>query len=191
VGKMGPNAYIEPSFKLKDKVNDQEIYGWKPNTSKDSAPSIPVILLGARQTESGSFVYFVQAQDITRSEESLIRGYKPSQTDAKIYVLSYQNFLNRALVNLHPICPHGKWLFSTVEVNSILDGGKIQRECKEIGQKIFDHYKQLSNQSEAGKKAVQRICDAAKVLASDGIVRKTHIESAWDGIGDSNWRWQR
>lgn len=191
IGKMGPSAHNEPSFKLKDRVSNQDIYGWKPLTSKDASPTTQTILLGARQVESRAYVYFVLAEDITKDNNSLIRGYKPLETNAKVYVMSYQNFLKRSLVDLHPICPHGKWLFSTVAVNSILDRGDIERRCKEIGQQIFDHYKtNAQGNSEAGRSAVIRICKAAKVLASDGAVRKAHIEHAWDGIGDANWRWQ-
>lgn len=189
-GKMGPNAYTQPPFKLKDRVNDKEIYGWRPQTSSEHTPSTNVILLGASQTESKSYIYYTLANDMTRDQSSLIRGYVPSSTDTKIYVMSYESFLNRALVNLHPICPQGQWLFS-VSVNSILDGGETEKKCKQVGQEIFDHYKTAAKgDSEAGKNAVQRICEAARVLTNDGSTRKTHIERAWDGIGDASWRWQ-
>ncbi|MBA2369771.1 MAG: hypothetical protein H0V82_12235 [Candidatus Protochlamydia sp.] len=190
IGKMGPSAYSETPFKLKDKLSNEEVYGWRPLTSKEHAASTQVILLGAKQTESNAYVYFTLAKDITKNESSLIRGYKPLDTDAKVYVMSYENFLKRSLVDLHPICPHGRWLFSQ-PVNSLLDGGEIEKKCNQIGQQIFDHYKIVANgSSEAGRSAVVRICEAAKVLTHDGLVRKAHIEHAWDGIGDMTWQWR-
>lgn len=189
-GKMGPGAYTEPSFKLKDQVNNQDVYGWKPNTRKEGAPQIPVILLGARQTDSKNFIYFTLARDITRDEKSLIRGFTPSETDTKIYVMSYENFLNSSLFDLHPICPHADWLYS-VSANSLLDGGQIEAKCKQVGQQIFDHYKtKASGDSEAGRNALVRICNAAKFLTPEKSVHKAHIEHAWSGVGDTNWRWQ-
>jgi hypothetical protein len=190
VGKMGPSAYTEAPFKLRDKVGDQEVYGWKPLTSKAHAASAEVILLGARKTETNAYVYFTLAKDITRDKRSLIRGFKTSDTDEKVYIMSYENFLNRSLVDLHPICPHGQWLFS-VSVDSIVDNGEGEEQCKQIGQQIFDHYKRAAEEdSEAGGRAVLRICEAAKVLTHDGLVRKTHIERAWNGVGDVTWHWE-
>lgn len=190
LGKLGPSAYTEAPFKLRDKVGNKEVYGWRPLTSKEYAASTEVILLGARKTESSAYVYFTLAKDITKDKDSLIRGFKPLDTDAKVYVMSYENFLKRSLVDLHPICPHGQWLFS-VPVDSILDGGEIEKRCKQIGQQIFDHYKTAAkDDGEAGRSAVIRICEAAKVLTHDGSVRKTHIERAWDGVGDMTWQWR-
>jgi hypothetical protein len=189
VGKMGPSAYTEAPFKLRDKVDDEDIYGWNPLTSKEHAVSTEVILLGARKTETNAYVYFTLAKDVTRDKSSLIRGFKPSDTDGKVYIMSYENFLQRSLVDLHPICPHGQWLFS-VPVDSILDGGETEEKCKQIGQQIFDHYKTAAKgNSEAGRSAVIRICEAARVLTYDGSVRKSHIERAWDGVGDLTWQW--
>ncbi len=190
VGKMGPGAYTDAPFKLRDKVGNEEVYGWKPLTFKEHAASIQVILLGAKQTESNAYVYFTLAKDITKDKSSLIRGFEPLDTDTKVYVMSYENFLNRSLVDLHPICPHAQWLFS-IPVDSILDGGEIEKKCKQIGQQIFDHYKTAAKEdSDAGRKAITRICEAAKVLTHDGSVRKTYIERAWDGVGDMNWQWR-
>lgn len=190
-GKLGPNAYKEAPFQLKDLVENREVFGWRPNQAKAFSNSTSAILLGARKTEDKSYIYYTLAKDITRDDDSQIRGYQPSDTDTKIYVMSYDNFLTRSLVDLHPICPHGAWLYS-VAVNDILDGKDTQKRCKEIGQEIFDHYKNAArNNSDAGMEAVKRICNAARFLSNDGHVRKAHIEYAWDSIGDENWRWQR
>lgn len=188
LGKMGPSAYVEDSFKLKDPVSGNEIYGWKPFTFKEHPPKINVILIGARQTESNAHVYFILARDITRDLHSEIRGYQPLETDRKVYVMSYQNFLERSLVNLHPICPHAQWLFS-IPVTSILDSGEGEKKCKQVGQEIFDHYKIASKGSTlAGKNALVRICNATQFLTNDG--RKPYIERAWDRIGDKTWTWR-
>lgn len=188
-GTMGPSAYTEPPFRLKEEVCNQAVYGWKPSTYKGQTPRIVAILIGARQVKSQSYVYFIKARDITQNSESLIRAFEPS-TDARVFVMTYKNFFLHSLFSLHPICPHGDWLYS-ISVNSILDGGEVQKKCKQVGQEIFDHYKKNSQgDSSAGMEAVVRICDAAKVLTSKGSIRKSHLERAWDGIGDSNWRWR-
>ncbi|MCP5492684.1 MAG: hypothetical protein H7A40_06560 [Chlamydiales bacterium] len=190
VGKMGPEAYTVDPFKLKEQINNEDVYGWKPNTAKEYSDSIPVILRGARKTETHAYVFFTLAQDVRRDKESLIRGYKTLDADGKVYIMSFANFFEKSLVNLHPICPHGQWLYS-VEVNSILDGGETEKKCKEVGQKIFNYYKALPNgTSETAKQALQRICNAAVFLTPDGQVRKAHIEYAWDGVGDQAWKWR-
>lgn len=188
-GRMGPGAYKKPPFELKEKLYGKDLFGFQPDSFDGHASSIEVILIGARQLQSRSYIYYIRAQDITSSKYSLIRGFKSHSTDFKIYVMSYDNFLNRSLTDLHPICPHGHWLFS-IPVNSIIDRGIIEKQCKQIGQQIFDHYKELAaGNSEAGMNAVKRICEAAKFLTLDGSTRKSHIESAWNGVGDETWRW--
>lgn len=190
IGKMGPGAYTDAPFKLRDKVGNEEVYGWKPDTFKEHSAPTKVILLGAKQTESQAYVYFTLAKDVTEDKNSLIRGFKSLETDAKVYVISYENFLMRSLVELHPNCQYVQWLFS-VPIDSILDDGEIENKCKQIGQEIFDHYKTAAKgSSDAGKSAVIRICEAAKVLTQDGSIRKAHIGRAWNGIGDMTWQWQ-
>lgn len=188
IAKIGPGAYNEAPFKLQDQVKNLDVYGWKPNTAKDSAPYVPVILLGAQTTESNAYVYFTQAQDITPNEKSLIRGYTPLSTDEKIYIISYAKFLER-LNNLYPICPHVERLFS-VAASSIVDMDDTEEECKEIGQKIFDQYKNARNDSQAGILAMHRICYAAHFLGTCGILRRLHIAFVWDGVGDNTYRWR-
>lgn len=187
LNKAGPAAYSEAPFKLKDRVKNVDIYGWKPNTRKKSE-AVRLIILGAQKNDSKEYVYYTLAQDITRDTKSLIRGYRPLSTDTKVYVMSFENFLNY-LEMLDPICPQAQWLYS-VEVNSILDMGEGEKKCKEVGQKIFDHYKTAKKgDSEAGKEALERICNAARFLTDDGAIRKEHIRRAWSKVGDENWTW--
>ncbi len=92
---------------------------------------------------------------------------------------------------MHPICPHAHWLYSK-DPDSFLDRGETEKRCNEIGQEIFDHYKKAKNENtEAGKAAVIRICDAARCLTTDGVVRASHIEAAWNGIGDDSYHFLR
>lgn len=188
--KLGPQAYSGASFKLTDSFSGQSVYGWRPGAAKAHAASIDVILVGAQRKSEKGYVYYVLAHDVTLNTSSLIRGYKPSFIDKKVYIISYNNFLNRTLVDLHPPCPHAEALYLTMDVNAILDGGEVEKRCKEIGQEIFDHYKsQAKGDSMKGKYALQRICEAARFLGSDGPVRTRHIECAWDGVGDSEFFW--
>lgn len=193
MGHLGPSAYTEDPVKVRDTFLGKEVFGWRDKTSKDHSPTHAVVLLGAKKTDKRAYVYFTLGVDITSNEKSFIRGYKPSPLDTKIYVMSYNNFLKRALVDLHPVCPHGEWLFST-PVNTLLDRGAVEQRCRAIGQEIFDHYKaQKWGSSEAGKEAVQRICEAALFLSKDpreGAARKGSIERVWNGIGDATWRWR-
>jgi hypothetical protein len=88
---------------------------------------------------------------------------------------SEQEFLNRLV---------------SFELDSILDEGEGEKKCKSLGQEIFDKYKnEKDGDSNAGKKAVQKICDAIPFSCKDGSLRKQYIERAWNGIGDNKWRW--
>jgi hypothetical protein len=197
-GIMGPNAYTESPFQLEDKVGGKRIYAWNPGKFKWNANFIEVILLGASKTEPQDRVYFTLARGLIKDISLLVQqrafslqvdGFIPSSTDTKVYAMSYQNFLGRSLGSIYPIFPHAERLFS-MPVQSILSNPKTRRDCGEIGQKIFDHYKTASNTDEAIS-AVQRICEAAKFLSTDGVVRSWNINDAWDGIGDRNWVWEK
>lgn len=63
-------------------------------------------------------------------------------------------------------------------------------KCNEIGQTIFDHYKQKSNNlSVAGGTALQDILTALPEYCADGWERQRFICSAWSDIGDDIYRW--
>ncbi len=189
VAKVGPSAYTSDSFALKKESAGVKIHGWKAGGFKPNAPQITAILLGASKTETNSYVFYTLAKDVTRSKDSLIRGFTPLNTDEKVYVMTYEHFKKRSLVNLHPICPHAQWLFS-VNANAILDGSETQEKCKIIGQEIFDHYKTIfRGDSGAAKDAMMGICNAAKFLTPEKY-RARHIEVAWDGVGDSHIKWR-
>jgi hypothetical protein len=190
-GKFGPAAHnTESMFKLRAKVANQDVYGFQPNTFKESALSIRVIVLGARVTGDKSFVYYLIAEEQTEAQAgSKIKRYRPSKLDQNIYIVSYKNFLER-LKGCYAFCPSGEWLFS-VKPESMIDGDSEEARCKCIGQKIFSRYKRAAQgDSVAGIKAMQRICNAALVLTADGQLRKACIERAWDGIGDVFLRWR-
>ncbi|MGL5625967.1 MAG: hypothetical protein ACRDDW_00410 [Candidatus Rhabdochlamydia sp.] len=82
-----------------------------------------------------------------------------------------------------------KKLVSIMPLDSILTDEKVERECKEFGQKIFDKVK-AAHDSFAAKDAVKRVCNSIYFSCNDGNLRKQYIEYAWDGIGDDTWRWQ-
>ena len=92
---------------------------------------------------------------------------------------------------------------AVLDLDSILDSGSVEEKCKDIGQEIFDAYKADSQGkslvldkaakqriSNAGKEAVQKICNAIRWNCSDGKLRQSHIERAWHGIGDEYWTWR-
>lgn len=187
--KTGPQAYECEPFKLEKKIEGQDIFGWKPGAAKVNSKSIPIILLGGSIYEDKAHVYYALATDQTRSPSS-IRKYSTQEQDQRVYVISFKNFLERCLVDLHPVVPHAEWLY-TADYNSFLDRGTNEKKCKNFGQKIFDHYK-INNggNSFIAQNSVKRICEAAKIFSCNGLERKQHIEYAWDGIGDKEWTWR-
>jgi hypothetical protein len=203
-GYVGPEAYTEPPFKLKNKIGDEEIYGWKSTYKKHRHGLFlkDFIIIGAERIQSddpdgwsgfNGRIFYILADDITKDRRSSIRGYKPQDTDTKIYVISYNHFFHEAMTNIYPLCPFGKWLFST-PLDKMADDEKMATACKEIGQKIFDHYAsrwELYSKgcSANGKRALKRICNAAKGLTEDGAKRKEQIARAWKGVGDRTWCW--
>ncbi len=186
VGRMGPNFYTGEPFELRDKVDGYSVFGWKPNTTKATSDCADVILLGTRKVQSKEYIYYTQATEFSGSET--IKVFGPSK-DGRIFVMTYENFLNRALFDLHPVVPDATWLYN-IETSFLIDQGETEKKCKKVGQGIFDHYKGLKS-SELAQDALVRICDAAKILGSgrDGTLRARYIEKAWDGVGDTEVRW--
>jgi hypothetical protein len=82
-------------------------------------------------------------------------------------------------------------LVSIMPLDSILDQGTVEKSCKDLGQKIFDRFKNAAHwNSLAGKAAVQNICNAIATSCQDGSLRKQYIERAWNNIGDAHWQWR-
>lgn len=78
----------------------------------------------------------------------------------------------------------------SLPLKGILRKDEIRKQCKDIGQEIFDRYKnEVRGNSFAGKKQAQLICNALHFRGQDGKLRKQYVENAWDGIGDEIWRW--
>ena len=91
-----------------------------------------------------------------------------------------------------------QFLIDISPLDSILDKGKVEARCKQMGQAIFDKYKQQAcGDSFAGKQAAQDICNWVRFNCNDGHLRKQYIEHAWGckgkerGIGDENWFWMQ
>ncbi len=195
LGKIGPNCYNEPCFKLKHKFEGQDIYGWKPGLErKDRPASSYVIVLGAQKIENRAFVYFTLSLDITPDTKTYFRKYVPSPIDTKIYVVSHKKFgdyltdLYAPGVNLEK--KYLDQLISIEPLDSILDRGEVEKRCKAIGQAIFDEYKSRARgDSLAGRDGVAKICDSLRNACLDGLLRKQYVEKAWAGIGDDNWFW--
>ena len=205
LGKMGPAFYAEPAFKLSDKIGSHDIHGWTPGTHQNKGGNNYAIILGARKLEERELIYFTMSDDITPNSDSYLRTHKPSSTDNKIYVISnktFSNFLNDIYPAAQPVDPasldkegetEADFLaqLSALNLNSILDRGDGEKKCKDIGQKIFNKFKAQNNgNSDSGREVVQNICDKVAKTATDGRLRKQYIERAWNGIGDSNWKWQ-
>ena len=176
LGQIGPEAYIDKPFKLKHKIDIYDIYGWKPGANrKEFSKNSSLLILGAKKSEKQEIVYFTLSEDVTLNTTSYIRQHKPSHTDPKIYAVSHNTF-KTYLFDLYPpgqpiekannsskLLPleqaYAKTLASIMPLDSILDRAEGERNCREIGQKAFDEFKQNSHgDSWAASEAVKRIC---------------------------------
>jgi len=76
-------------------------------------------------------------------------------------------------------------------LSSILDCGEGEKECRDLGQEIFDHFKNhaANRDSLAGEIALRNIADSLPFTCADGRQRKEYVVRAWEGVGDSNCHW--
>jgi hypothetical protein len=75
-------------------------------------------------------------------------------------------------------------------LSAILDAGEGEKQCKAIGQEIFDHFKALANgDSKAGIEAMRKIADSLPFQCEDGSDRKERVIRAWDRVGDAHEYW--
>lgn len=200
LGNFGPSAYVDTPFKLKNKVQGQDIYGWKPQAErKKYSEQKHTMILGAENSPERQVIYFTMSADRTEDSDTSVREHIPSFVDKKIYCMSYKTFHNYVgdvyLPQSAEKLPdedkeYIEKLISISPLDSILDEGEGERNCKAIGQEIFDKFKSKPfGGSMAGRDAAVRICEAVK-SAPDGRLRMQYIERAWDGIGDESWTWR-
>jgi hypothetical protein len=90
-----------------------------------------------------------------------------------------------------------QWLSEILALSdaSILDGGTGQKKCHELGQRIFNSYKNSPGGCTLlGKLGTQKIANAIVTTDTDGLkcvkaLRKQLVAYAWKGIGDEYWLW--
>lgn len=191
-GKFGPNSYKASPFKLEKPLSGYEIYGWKPGAERHERSNIDtVLLLGAKQVEEKGYVYFTPACDATQDKRTLIRIYKPSPFDTKIYVVSNKTFFDNIIDIFPPLALTSDMnRIASFSLETILDRGPVEAECRAIGQKLFDQAKaKAQGDSFEGGQAMQDFCERLRNACSDGKLRVQHLERAWIGIGDEEWQW--
>ena len=195
VGHFGPKNYTVEPFALKDSVCKQTLYGWKPGAPRTPLETpASVFVLGARKTNACAQVFFSLSHFFTSTKRYIHRA-EPLPTDRKIYVISFRTFCQQLTsMCLAPIDTDKEFIDQLLQLplEGILDEGAIEERCKQIGQKIFDTYKEEEDDSSVGGfTAAQRIFDAigSKIFYKDSL-RKQYIERAWDGVGDDAIRWQ-
>jgi hypothetical protein len=91
-GYFGMDYYKTPPFKLKDKVEGCDVFGWRPGTLikvLDETITHTVIIVGARTLNDAEHVYFIDPNDPS----------DPADPYQKMYVISY-NTLRGNIVNL-------------------------------------------------------------------------------------------
>jgi len=197
-GTMGPSAHSKDPFQLSDRVSGQVVFGWAPNTHKIHALSIPVIFVGAAPHPTNPLVLYVLAEDATKKQDAVIRGFRPVDQDKRIFAMAYKNFEKR-VIHLHPGCPqpHTEFLFSEKKIASFIDSGSQEEKCHAAGQAIFDYYKKQSKSSQKAEIALSEIFDNIR-LKKDGLLRGEYITRAWSGslagdrrgVGDDHFCWQ-
>lgn len=201
VGKLGPAAYEDRPFKLKQPVGGKAVYGWEKNAKrKDAAPQTYFLVLGAKKVQDYAVVYFTLSQDSTEDRKAPVRKHILLKDDAKIYVASHKTFLAH-LFDLYPPVPPktdpaDEKKSEIQEYLQRLEAIPLPKDyangwepfvakCKPIGQEIFDAYKKERGNSMAGKEMAMKVCNALQ-----DPIRSRTVEVAWDGIGDHVWRWQ-
>ena len=214
LAQIGPSAYKEPPFQLANKMCGQNIHGWRPGTHEDYTPLEHALILGARKFEEREYVYFTMSVDFIMNSSSFIRKHRPSSTDSKVYIISHKTFRDHLVDFYPPAMPSSSSSSASASasgassqsqisaaflekqyvaelvslpLHSILERGVGEKDCKALGQEIFDEFKdRAGGDSSAGREAVDRICER---LTKMRRLRKRYVERAWDGIGDSTWRW--
>jgi hypothetical protein len=93
---LGPKVYEEAPFRLKGKVAGYDVYGWKPGAvRKEVFTPDYVLILGAKKTEGGEYVYYTNYRDSNKDALSSTREYRPLMSDPRIYVATALTFFGR------------------------------------------------------------------------------------------------
>jgi hypothetical protein len=91
-GQLGPSAYAEEAFKLKDKVGGSDVYGWKPGAKRnENTKKCYAIVLGAKKLDR-EYVYYLLAEDVTPNQSNNVRKFQPSKIHTRVYVASLKTF---------------------------------------------------------------------------------------------------
>ncbi|MEX0961799.1 MAG: hypothetical protein WDZ28_02960 [Simkaniaceae bacterium] len=178
VGSFGPEVFNGDPIKPKNHPID--CYGWKADARKSIRGHFTFVVVGAAQDKEKAFVYYKMTTDITENPLSPFRLHKIS--DKKTYVTSFKKF-DDLLIDLFPENEFINRLSS-------LDLGDGEKTYKEIGQSIFDFYKEKAQgNSLMGMAAAVCVCEALGKSVIDGCLRSQYVEKAWNGIGDSKCCW--
>lgn len=86
LGNFGQDAYIDPPFKMSQKISSREIYGWRPGAEHiQSIARHAVLLVGAKKIQNKAFVFFIDPCDPSDPATPL----DPSMR--KLYMISLNN----------------------------------------------------------------------------------------------------
>lgn len=213
--KMGPDHYIEDPVKQSNQLHGCDIYQWRKGAlRKKNSEDNYIIILGATDTILGKLVYYTLSIDVTVQDQpkELQREHRPSGSDTNIYSAPFNVFMCYLFRLYRPKLPierpevplkskeisiltfsEQKYVDKLVSIQpfeAIIDNGKTESFCKAIGQEIFDRFKtEAKGDSEAGRRALVKICNSIYYYPTTGPMRKLYIELAWTGIGDENWTW--
>lgn len=84
MGDFGLSAYIDPPFKMSQKISARDIYAWHPGAERNDSTGAghSVVLVGAKKTHDKALVYFIDPID---PSDPLDRNKQ------KIYMTSFTN----------------------------------------------------------------------------------------------------
>ena len=107
-GIFGRVAYLDPPFRLSQKIDNREIYAWKPGAKRKPASDFSAahacLIVGAKKIDAKEYVYFIDPQDPSDPKD---------ESSQRIYLGSYKNFMS------HTIDLHGRACFKELASDAI------------------------------------------------------------------------
>ncbi|MGL5626211.1 MAG: hypothetical protein ACRDDW_01670 [Candidatus Rhabdochlamydia sp.] len=91
-GVFGRSTYLDAPFCLKQRIENRDVYAWKPGAKRVKTASAHMCLIvGAKKVLDKEYIYFIDPQDSSDPD---------NESSQKLYLSSYKNFISRS-IDLH------------------------------------------------------------------------------------------